>query len=88
MDATVTIDKAGRIIIPKKVRDELRLEPGDSLTLESRGEQVILRPLDSNVSLQKERGIWTFRGKEPLSLEEANQIVRATREPRGGRSRD
>jgi AbrB family looped-hinge helix DNA binding protein len=33
MNTTVTIDKAGRVVIPKEIRDELRLEPGDSLAL-------------------------------------------------------
>ena len=44
MDTTVTIDKAGRIVIPKDIRDELRLGAGDTLTLESEGESVTLRP--------------------------------------------
>ena len=81
---TVTIDKAGRIVIPKRVRDELGLEPGDKLTLESQSDRVILRRSDSKAYLRKERGVWTLRGGQPLSLDEANQIVRATREPRGG----
>lgn len=88
MDTTVTIDKAGRIVIPKKVRDRLHIEPGDNLILEAQGERVVLRPVESNVGLQKEHGIWTFRSNTPLSLEEANQIVRSTREPRGDRSRN
>jgi len=80
MNTTVTVDKAGRIVIPKQVRDELRLEPGDSIALESEGERVTLRPLHANTPLQKERGVWVFRGSKPLSLEEANRRVSATRE--------
>jgi AbrB family looped-hinge helix DNA binding protein len=29
----VTIDRSGRIVIPKQIRDELRLQPGDELEL-------------------------------------------------------
>ena len=29
----VTMDKAGRVVLPKRVRDELRLLPGDTLDL-------------------------------------------------------
>lgn len=37
MNMTVTIDKTGRIVIPKQVRDQMRLEPGDALALDSEG---------------------------------------------------
>ena len=82
MRATVTIDKAGRVVIPKEIRDELRLTAGDTLALESEGEQVTLRPVHGGTPLQKERGVWVLRGERPLSLDEANQIVRETRAQR------
>jgi len=80
MNATVTIDKVGRVVIPKEIRDDLRLEAGDSLALESEGECVTLRPLSGGERLRKEYGIWVFHGGKPLSLEEANRLVRETRE--------
>jgi len=82
MNATVTIDKAGRIVIPKQIREDLRLEPGDSIALESEDERVTLRPLRASTPLQRERGVWVFRGSKPLSLEEANRLVRDTRAQR------
>ena len=86
MNTTITIDKAGRVVIPKEVRDELRLEPGDTLALESEGERVTLRPVHGGSPLQKEHGVWVFRGGTPLSLDEANQILRETREERDRRN--
>jgi AbrB family looped-hinge helix DNA binding protein len=86
MEGTVTIDKAGRVVIPKEIRDELRLEPGDTLAFASEGGSVTLRPLHANTPLQKERGVWVFRGSAPLSLEEANRIVRDAREQRDRRN--
>jgi AbrB family looped-hinge helix DNA binding protein len=41
----LTIDKAGRVVIPKALREELRLEPGDSLEMETSGESITLRPV-------------------------------------------
>ncbi|TLZ14349.1 MAG: AbrB/MazE/SpoVT family DNA-binding domain-containing protein [Gammaproteobacteria bacterium] len=40
MNTTVTLDSAGRVVIPKPLRDELGLVPGDTLALESDGERV------------------------------------------------
>jgi AbrB family looped-hinge helix DNA binding protein len=82
MNTRVTIDKAGRVVIPKEIRDELRLEAGDTLTLESEGERVTLRPAHVTTPLQKERGVWVFHGGTPLLLDEANQLVRDAREQR------
>ncbi len=65
MNTTVTLDRAGRVVIPKTLRDELHLEPGDTLELESEGERVTLRPVRSASPLRKERGVWVFRrGKQ------------------------
>jgi AbrB family looped-hinge helix DNA binding protein len=44
MITRLTLDKAGRIILPKPLRDELRLEAGDTLEVESSGEEITLRP--------------------------------------------
>ena len=45
MNTRLIIDKAGRVVIPKPLREELHLEPGDSLEMESAGEQITLRPV-------------------------------------------
>lgn len=64
----VSIDKAGRVVIPKSVRKALRLEPGDTLSLESRGDEMItLKPLRPSVGLKKEHGVWVYHsGQAPV----------------------
>ena len=37
MNSKVTLDQAGRVVIPKTLRDELRLSPGDTLDLIGQG---------------------------------------------------
>jgi AbrB family looped-hinge helix DNA binding protein len=79
---TVTLDKAGRVVIPKNSRDELRLEPGDSLTLESDGDRVTLRPVRSASALRKEHGIWVFRGGRKLIAAETDLALESLRQER------
>src|SRR5215470_8599501 len=56
MNTNVTLDGAGRIVIPKDLRDQLRLAPGDTLSVESDGERVTLRPVRSESAMRKEHG--------------------------------
>lgn len=82
MNATVTLDKAGRVVLPKILRDELHLAPGDTLDLKVEGEQVTLRPRRATPPLQKERGVWVFRTGEPLTAGETLETLRNIREQR------
>ena len=82
MTTTLTIDKAGRVVIPKTLRDELRLEPGDSLTLESDGDLLMLRPVRSSSPLRKKRGIWVFHGDRKISAAETDQALETVRQER------
>jgi len=83
MVTRLTLDKAGRVVLPKPVRDELRLAPGDSLELESSEEQVILRPVRGTTGLRKKHGIWVFRAGKPLPANVVDETVRQIREERG-----
>jgi AbrB family looped-hinge helix DNA binding protein len=71
----VTLDKAGRFVLPKTLRDELRLAPGDTLDLSVEGEQVTLRPRRAVPPLRKERGVWVFRTGEPLTAAETREAL-------------
>src|SRR5713226_8822466 len=59
----LTLDKAGRVVLPKPLRDRLQLAPGDTLDLESEGERITLRPVRQNVMLKKELGVWVYQGE-------------------------
>ncbi len=66
MNATTNIDRAGRLVLPKPVREQLQLEPGESLELESFEDHIVLRPVRGNASMYKKQGIWVFRTGAPL----------------------
>jgi AbrB family looped-hinge helix DNA binding protein len=86
MKSKVTIDRAGRVVLPKALRDEMRLSPGDTLDLTVAGDEVILRPVRVASPLQKERGVWVFRTGKPLSALETDSILREIRAKRQLRS--
>lgn len=79
---TLTIDKAGRVVIPKPLREELHLEPGDALEMESAGEQITLRPVRGTGPLTEEHGIWVFRTGQPLPASTTDETLQQIREER------
>jgi AbrB family looped-hinge helix DNA binding protein len=85
MNTAVTIDNAGRVVIPKTLRDQLHLKPGDTLELESEGESITLRPVRSPTPLRKERGVWVFRSGKKLSSSVTDGALHDIREKRNRR---
>ncbi len=75
---TLTVDKAGRILIPKTLRQELRIGPGSVIQIESEGEQITLRPVRRKALLKKERGVWVYQG-EATDVSIPNRIDRERR---------
>ena len=82
MNTRLTIDKAGRVVIPKPLREELHLEPGDSLEMESAGERITLRPVRGTGPLTKEHGVWVFHSDESLSASATDAMLQKIREER------
>jgi AbrB family looped-hinge helix DNA binding protein len=78
----LTIDKAGRVVIPKPLREELHLEPGDALDLETAGEQITLRPVRGTGPLVKEHGVWVYRVGHPLSASATDEMLQKIRTER------
>ena len=87
MTRKLTLNKAGRLVLPKSLRDELKLAAGDTLELESRGEQIVLRPVRGSAPSQKERGTWVYRAGRPLTAATTDQTLRQIREKRDQKNR-
>jgi AbrB family looped-hinge helix DNA binding protein len=81
MTSKLILDKAGRVVLPKKLREELHLGAGDAIQMESEGEQITLRPIRPLAGLKKEQGVWVFEGS-PSSASIPDLIDRV-REQRG-----
>jgi len=82
MNSRLIIDKAGRVVIPKPLREELHLEAGDALEMETSGEQITLRPVRGTGPLTKERGVWVFHSGEPLPASSTDEMLQKIREER------
>jgi AbrB family looped-hinge helix DNA binding protein len=65
---TLKIDKAGRIVLPKAVRDRLHLREGSELRLLETENGVTLMPLHQEPSMVLKDGIWVHLGKLPPGL--------------------
>jgi AbrB family looped-hinge helix DNA binding protein len=55
------------VTLPKALRQELQLEPGDTLRLEADGERITLQPLRLTAPICKEDGIWIYRSGQTTS---------------------
>ncbi len=82
MKTRITIDKAGRVVIPKSLREELHLEPGDALEMESAGERITLRPVRGTGPLAKEHGVWVFHSGQPQPASATHKMLEQIRAER------
>ena len=86
MNSKVTLDRAGRVVLPKNLRDELHLSPGDTLDVTVQGDEVKLRPRRSSSPLQKKQGVWVFSTGKPMASDETAEALRDIREQRDRRN--
>lgn len=56
------IDKSGRIVVPKPLRDRLGLKPGTELEVLDRQGGMLLRTVEERPALVKVEGLWVHRG--------------------------
>ena len=78
---TITIDKLGRVVLPRDVRSHFGLQGGASLTLEILPTGIRLAPTVEQPRLVKEDdGIYVHGGKPTGNLEKAVEETRTLRD--------
>jgi len=78
---TLKMDKAGRVVLPKPVRDRLGLHHGSDLEVEETAEGLMLKPVESRPPMVKKQGLWVHTGKVPPGFD-AVQAIRDEQEER------
>jgi AbrB family looped-hinge helix DNA binding protein len=74
-----TLDRFGRVVVPKDIRDRLGLRPGVEIEIDEKENEVILKLVDHEPSLMVKEGLLVYSGKATGDLSGA---VRAHREER------
>ena len=67
--AKVILEKQGRILIPKKIREKIGLRSGEEINLQIEGDKLVLKPLKPAVDFILELKGCVKEGKiDPLEL--------------------
>jgi AbrB family looped-hinge helix DNA binding protein len=57
------IDKAGRVVVPKLLRERFRLTPDTELEVVERPDGVLLKRVEQSPSMVKIDGLWVHQGE-------------------------
>jgi AbrB family looped-hinge helix DNA binding protein len=74
-----TIDRFGRVLVPKALRDQLGLKPGSVLEMEDSGNEIRIKPVRDRPLLVKKGKVLVYAGKASGNILE---VVKAHREAR------
>lgn len=77
----VTIDAAGRIVVPKPLRDRLRLHEGSTLEIEENTSSFVLRLVTPSPAIVLRDGLLVYVGEVPRSIRQ-DKLVEDLREER------
>ena len=80
---TLTIDKAGRVILPKPVRERFGLHAGSELEMQETTEGVLLTPGDRKPALVRKGRFVVYNGELPAGYD----ILKAIEQDRDDRNR-
>ena len=78
------VDRFGRIVVPKEIRDRHGLVPGSQVEIEDTAETILLRVLSGLPGLVEKEGILIFSGQAMGELDSAIRSHREERLRKGG----
>lgn len=78
----VKVDQAGRIVLPKKMRDRLGLRKDSELEIEESAEGIFLKPVEQQSGLVRDKDGWLVHTGRPVGRIDWDRIVEEDREAR------
>ena len=80
----IQIDKAWRVVLPKPLRDQFNLAPGDKLRLSVEGHSFKLEPTDAGGKLVRSGTVLVFTGgfAEPITASKVDEMIEQERADR------
>jgi AbrB family looped-hinge helix DNA binding protein len=82
MNAITEIDKAGRVVIPKKLRDAMHLRAGDRLSIEFADDKLVIASESAGLRLHMDRGWLVLDGGAAMTEEESLRQISDARDAR------
>ncbi|MDA0812272.1 MAG: AbrB/MazE/SpoVT family DNA-binding domain-containing protein [Verrucomicrobia bacterium] len=79
---TLTLDKMGRFVVPKQLRDRFCLKPGDELEVLVESDGIKLRPVQPTSAMAMENGILVCTSEVPASAWDISEFLKNQREER------
>lgn len=74
-----TLDRFGRVVIPKRVREDLGLQPGAVLQVKQDDRKIFMEPIQEEPRIVVKKGVLVFQGTATGDIEGA---IRDHREKR------
>lgn len=85
MSITITLGKAGRLVVPKSIRDSLGLHEGSRLKLEVQGGRLQANPEPDPVDIGMKDGFPVIQSGPPLKRGNIVQAIKTERDARDKR---
>lgn len=87
MKRVLTVDRAGRIVLPKQLRDQFNLHPGSQLEIALGPNHVELKPAETAMMARRKNKLWIHHGRAQTSLDHAVTNLREERLRAVGRAK-
>ncbi|MFZ5806338.1 MAG: AbrB/MazE/SpoVT family DNA-binding domain-containing protein [Verrucomicrobiota bacterium] len=79
LTSSVNVDKAGRIVLPKKIRDLFNWTQGSSLEITIRDHSLLLSTAEASTPLKQKDKLWIHQGKPTQDILKAVEQQRIKR---------
>jgi len=66
-----TLDRFGRVVIPKRVREDLGLQPGAVLKINQDEQKILMEPVNEEPQMVVKKGVFVFQGTATGDIEGA-----------------